>query len=81
MTRYDILTAVPTAFHRDGSLDLEGSRAIFRFVVTVKPTSNACRSMARAPVQSWAASRSVLASSSLRHRKRTESPGSVSVLT
>lgn len=24
MTRYDILTAVPTAFHRDGSLDLEG---------------------------------------------------------
>ncbi|KAA0962244.1 dihydrodipicolinate synthase family protein [Microbacterium sp. ANT_H45B] len=32
MTRYDIVTAVPTAFHRDGSLDLEGSRAIFRFV-------------------------------------------------
>ena len=32
MTRYAILTAVPTAFHRDGSLDLEGSRAIFRFV-------------------------------------------------
>ncbi|PRB59954.1 dihydrodipicolinate synthase family protein [Microbacterium sp. MYb45] len=32
MTRYDILTAVPTAFRRDGSLDLEGSRAIFRFV-------------------------------------------------
>lgn len=32
MTRYDILTAVPTAFHRDGSLDLDGSRAIFRFV-------------------------------------------------
>lgn len=32
MTRYDILTAVPTAFHRDGALDLEGSRAIFRFV-------------------------------------------------
>ncbi|MGM7699054.1 dihydrodipicolinate synthase family protein [Microbacterium sp. A84] len=32
MTRYDILTAVPTAFHRDGSLDLEASRAIFRFV-------------------------------------------------
>lgn len=32
MTRYDILTAVPTAFHRDGTLDLEGSRAIFRFV-------------------------------------------------
>ncbi|WP_449409187.1 dihydrodipicolinate synthase family protein [Microbacterium maritypicum] len=32
MTRYDILTAIPTAFHRDGSLDLEASRAIFRFV-------------------------------------------------
>lgn len=32
MTRYDILTAVPTAFHSDGALDLEGSRAIFRFV-------------------------------------------------
>lgn len=32
MTRYDILTAIPTAFHSDGSLDLEGSRAIFRFV-------------------------------------------------
>ncbi|OAN39035.1 dihydrodipicolinate synthase family protein [Microbacterium sp. H83] len=32
MTRYDILTAIPTAFHRDGSLDLEGSRSIFRFV-------------------------------------------------
>lgn len=32
MTRYDILTAVPTAFRRDGSLDLDGSRAIFRFV-------------------------------------------------
>lgn len=32
MTRYDILTAVPTAFHRDGALDIEGSRAIFRFV-------------------------------------------------
>ena len=32
MTRYDILTAVPTAVRRDGSLDLEGSRAIFRFV-------------------------------------------------
>lgn len=32
MTRYDILTAIPTAFHRDGALDLEGSRAIFRFV-------------------------------------------------
>lgn len=32
MTRYDILTAIPTAFHRDGSLDADGSRAIFRFV-------------------------------------------------
>lgn len=32
MTRYDILTAVPTAFHRDGSLDLEGSRSIFGYV-------------------------------------------------
>ncbi|MCE7483273.1 dihydrodipicolinate synthase family protein [Microbacterium profundi] len=32
MTRYDILTAIPTAFHRDGSLDLDGSRAIFRYV-------------------------------------------------
>jgi len=32
VTRYDILTAVPTAFRRDGSLDLEGSRAIFRYV-------------------------------------------------
>ncbi len=32
MTRYDILTAIPTAFYRDGSLDLEGSRSIFRFV-------------------------------------------------
>lgn len=32
MTRYDILTAIPTAFRRDGSLDLEGSRSIFRYV-------------------------------------------------
>lgn len=32
MTRYDILTAIPTAFRRDGSLDLDGSRAIFRYV-------------------------------------------------
>lgn len=32
MTRFDILTAIPTAFHRDGSLDLDGSRAIFSFV-------------------------------------------------
>lgn len=32
MTRYDILTAIPTAFRSDGSLDVDGSRAIFRFV-------------------------------------------------
>jgi len=32
VTRYDILTAIPTAFRQDGSLDLEGSRAIFRYV-------------------------------------------------
>jgi 4-hydroxy-tetrahydrodipicolinate synthase len=32
MTRRDILTAVPTSFHADGSLDLEGSRSIFRYV-------------------------------------------------
>lgn len=32
MTRYDILTAIPTAFHQGGGLDLDGSRAIFRFV-------------------------------------------------
>lgn len=32
MTRRDILTAIPTAFHDDGSLDLDGSRAIFRYV-------------------------------------------------
>ena len=32
VTRYDILTAIPTAFHRDGSLDLDGSRSIFRYV-------------------------------------------------
>ena len=32
MTRRDILTAVPTAFQEDGTLDLEGSRAIFRHV-------------------------------------------------
>jgi len=32
VTRYDILTAIPTAFGRDGSLDLEASRAIFRYV-------------------------------------------------
>ncbi len=32
MTRYDIITAVPTAFHRDGSLDEAGSRDILRYV-------------------------------------------------
>lgn len=32
MTRRDILTAIPTAFTEDGSLDLEGCRAIFRYV-------------------------------------------------
>ncbi|WP_460801094.1 dihydrodipicolinate synthase family protein [Microbacterium sp. GXF6406] len=32
MTRYDILTAIPTAFHRDGTVDLEASRDIFRYV-------------------------------------------------
>lgn len=32
MTRRDILTAIPTAFHDGGALDLEGSRAIFRHV-------------------------------------------------
>lgn len=32
MTRFDIVTAIPTAFRRDGNLDLEGSRDIFRFV-------------------------------------------------
>jgi 4-hydroxy-tetrahydrodipicolinate synthase len=32
MSRRDIITAVPVAFARDGSLDLEGSRAILRFV-------------------------------------------------
>ncbi|MFJ4223180.1 dihydrodipicolinate synthase family protein [Microbacterium sp. NPDC089695] len=32
MTRRDIITAVPVAFADDGSLDLEGSRAILRFV-------------------------------------------------
>lgn len=31
-TRRDILTAVPTAFAADGSLDLAGSRAIFEYV-------------------------------------------------
>lgn len=32
MTRRDILTAVPTSFHADGTLDEAGSRAIFRYV-------------------------------------------------
>lgn len=32
MTRRDIITAVPVAFAADGSLDLEGSREILRFV-------------------------------------------------
>jgi 4-hydroxy-tetrahydrodipicolinate synthase len=32
MTRRDILTAVPVAFHGDGSLDLDGSREILRYV-------------------------------------------------
>jgi 4-hydroxy-tetrahydrodipicolinate synthase len=32
MTRRDILTAVPVAFHDDGRLDLEGSREILRYV-------------------------------------------------
>lgn len=34
MTRRDILTAVPVAFHEDGGLDLEGSRDILRYVAT-----------------------------------------------
>lgn len=32
MTRRDILTAIPTSFREDGTLDEEGSRAIFRYV-------------------------------------------------
>lgn len=32
MTRRDIVTAIPTSFHADGSLDLDGSRSIFRYV-------------------------------------------------
>lgn len=32
MTRRDILTAIPTSFHDDGSLDLDGSRAILEHV-------------------------------------------------
>ena len=31
MTRRDIVTAIPTSFHADGSLDLDGSRSIFRY--------------------------------------------------
>lgn len=32
MTRRDIVTAIPTSFHRDGTLDEQGSRSIFRYV-------------------------------------------------
>lgn len=32
MTRRDVLTAVPVAFHEDGALDLDGSREILQFV-------------------------------------------------
>ncbi|MEU5870278.1 dihydrodipicolinate synthase family protein [Glycomyces sp. NPDC047369] len=32
MTTPDIITAVPVAFHEDGALDLDGSRAILRYV-------------------------------------------------
>lgn len=32
MTRRDIVTAVPTSFLRDGTLDEQGSRSIFRYV-------------------------------------------------
>lgn len=32
MTRRDIVTAIPTSFHADGTLDEAGSRAIFRYV-------------------------------------------------
>lgn len=32
MTRRDILTAVPVAFHEDGALDVEGSRRILQYV-------------------------------------------------
>lgn len=32
MTRRDIVTAIPTSFHRDGTLDLDGTRAIFEYV-------------------------------------------------
>ncbi len=32
MSRRDIVTAIPTSFRRDGALDVEGSREIFRYV-------------------------------------------------
>ena len=32
MTRRDIVTAIPTSFRADGSLDVEGTRSIFRYV-------------------------------------------------
>jgi len=32
MTRRDIVTAIPTSFRVDGSLDVEGTRSIFRYV-------------------------------------------------
>lgn len=32
MTRRDIVTAIPTIFRRDGALDLDGTRSVFRFV-------------------------------------------------
>lgn len=32
MTRRDVLTAVPVAFHEDGALDLDGSREILQYV-------------------------------------------------
>jgi len=32
VTRRDIVTAIPTSFHADGSLDLEGTRSIYRYV-------------------------------------------------
>jgi 4-hydroxy-tetrahydrodipicolinate synthase len=34
VTRRDIVTAIPTSFHRDGSLDLEGTTEIFRYVAS-----------------------------------------------
>lgn len=32
MTRHDIVTAIPTSFNRDGTLDLDGSRSISQYV-------------------------------------------------